>query len=97
MADFRPTNSYARSGFRGTALAVSLLALSACTDGLDLDFRGAAGGLDTTEAARQATERRPNPDDRGIISYPNFQVAVARDGEDALVQCVEFVPDQYFF
>ena len=59
MADFRPTNSYARSGVRGTALAVSLLALTACTDGLDLDFRGAAGGLDTTEAARR---RRENPD-----------------------------------
>ena len=81
MADFRRTNSCARHGFRGALMGVSLLALAACTDGIDLDLRGAAGGLDTTEAARQATEPRPNPDDRGIISYPNFQVAVARRGD----------------
>lgn len=48
---------------------------------LDLDLRGNAGGLDTSSAARQATGTRPSPDNRGIISYPNFQVAVAERGD----------------
>jgi murein DD-endopeptidase MepM/ murein hydrolase activator NlpD len=48
---------------------------------LDLDLRGTAGGLDTSSAARKATGTRPRPDDRGIISYPNYQVAVAERGD----------------
>ncbi|MEL7116346.1 MAG: LysM peptidoglycan-binding domain-containing M23 family metallopeptidase, partial [Pseudomonadota bacterium] len=75
MADTR------RSPFRALAVSVSLLALSACSDGLDLDLRSVAGGLDTTEAARQPTESRPSPDSLGIISYPSFDVAVARRGD----------------
>jgi len=66
---------------RGLTLSVSLLALGACTNGIDLDLRSPAGGFDTSDAARQTTERRPNPDDRGIISYPNFQVVVAKRGD----------------
>ena len=66
---------------RGLTLGVSLIALGACTDGVDLDIRDLAGGLDTTDAARQQTERRPRPDDRGILSYSSFQVAVARRGD----------------
>lgn len=58
------------------------LLLSACSEPLDFDLRGALGsGLNTAEAARQATAPRPQPDDRGIISYPNYQVAVARRGD----------------
>ncbi|MCG6901699.1 MAG: peptidoglycan DD-metalloendopeptidase family protein [Rhodobacter sp.] len=75
MADIRRVN------FPALTLGVGLLALAACTDGLDLDLRDVAGGFDTSDAARLRTERRPNPDDRGIISYPNFQVAVARRGD----------------
>ncbi|EPX79980.1 M23 family metallopeptidase [Litoreibacter arenae] len=48
---------------------------------LDLDLRGTAGGLDTSGAARQATGTRPSPDSRGVISYPNYQVAVAERGD----------------
>lgn len=48
---------------------------------LDLDLRGTAGGLDTSSAARQATAPRPKADGRGIISYPNYQVAVAERGD----------------
>ncbi|WP_245912914.1 peptidoglycan DD-metalloendopeptidase family protein [Litoreibacter ponti] len=48
---------------------------------LDLDLRGTAGGLDTSSAARTATQNRPRPDARGIISYPNYQVAVAERGD----------------
>ena len=59
---------------------VALLALTAC-EGFDSDFRGAAGGFSTTGAAQQATATRPDPDARGVISYPNYQVAVARSGD----------------
>ncbi|WP_322865663.1 LysM peptidoglycan-binding domain-containing M23 family metallopeptidase [Aquicoccus sp. G2-2] len=58
----------------------SVVVLAACQP-LDLDIRGALGGLDTAEAARQATAKRPQADDRGIISYPSYQVAVARRGD----------------
>ncbi len=65
------------------------LLLSACTPttggrplgALDWDFRGGPGVLDTSDAAQQATERRPSPDARGVISYPGYQVAVARRGD----------------
>jgi LysM repeat protein len=48
---------------------------------LDLDLRNNAGGLDTSDAARNATLSRPAPDSRGVISYPNYQVAVAQRGD----------------
>lgn len=64
-----------------TALALLAL-LSACSDGIDLDLRGGMGGrVDTTEAALNATTDRPAPDNRGVISYPSYQVAVARRGD----------------
>lgn len=63
-------------------MATAALALLAgCDEPLDLDLRGQFGGVDTSSAARSATASRPSPDDRGIISYPNYQVAVARRGD----------------
>ena len=56
----------------------ALLALAACQDGFDMDVRGGLGGFSTTDAARRATVDRPAADDSGVISYPNYQVAVAR-------------------
>ncbi len=66
-----------------TACLICLpLALAACSDPLDLDLRGRlGGGFNTTEAAQKATADRPRPDDRGVISYPSYQVAVARRGD----------------
>ncbi|MCR9156014.1 MAG: peptidoglycan DD-metalloendopeptidase family protein [Rhodobacteraceae bacterium] len=74
------------SGFRvGTSLSLLAL-LAACSEPLDLDMRGLInGGFNTADAARAATAPRPEPDDRGVISYPNYQVAVARRG-DTLAQ-----------
>ncbi|MCU0815942.1 MAG: peptidoglycan DD-metalloendopeptidase family protein [Cypionkella sp.] len=71
---------------RALALTGAVVALSACNatnplGNMDWDFRGGAGALDTSEAARLATERRPTPDNRGVISYPGYQVAVARRGD----------------
>ena len=57
------------------------MVLAGCNSPLDLDMRGALGGLDTASAARQATAERPRPDNRGVISYPSYQVAVARRGD----------------
>ena len=45
----------------------------------DLDLRDNA--YSTTEAARRTLDRRPTPDQQGIITYPNYQVAVARSGD----------------
>jgi murein DD-endopeptidase MepM/ murein hydrolase activator NlpD len=80
-----PVPAAARRGRRpAVALALSALALAACTDGPigpgDWDLRSASG-LNTAEAARQATAPRPQADDRGVISYPGYQVAVARRGD----------------
>lgn len=66
---------------RLTAAIGALLALTACEGGFDLDLRGAGGGFSTAPAVQAATARRPQPDARGVLSYPNYQVAVARRGD----------------
>ncbi|MEI4487168.1 M23 family metallopeptidase [Frigidibacter sp. MR17.14] len=49
---------------------------------MDYDLRGYGnGGFSTAEAARNAVTNRPLPDSRGVISYPNYQVAVAQRGD----------------
>lgn len=63
---------------------LTLMTLGACSETFDLDLRGGLGtgnALDTADAARAATSSRPEPDSRGIISYPRYQVAVARRGD----------------
>jgi murein DD-endopeptidase MepM/ murein hydrolase activator NlpD len=56
--------------------------LAACANpGLDFDMRGAMGGFSTADAALASLADRPRPDDRGVISYPNYQVVVARRGD----------------
>ena len=58
------------------------LVLSGCGAPLDFDLRGKAGAFSTASAATAATTAtRPQPDDRGVISYPNYQVAVAKRGD----------------
>lgn len=47
----------------------------------DFDLRGSAGQLDTSDAARNASVARPAPDARGIVTYPGYQVAMARRGD----------------
>jgi len=67
--------------------SAAMVALAACdgqgnlqSPNLDWDFRNLGGGFNTTEAA-QNLPNRPRPDDRGVISYPNYQVVVAQRGE----------------
>lgn len=70
-----------RSLTRAMLLGTALVTLAACNQPLDLDLRRFGGGLDTSGAALAATASRPQPDNRGIISYPNYQVAVAERGD----------------
>ncbi|MAY88349.1 MAG: peptidase M23 [Pseudooceanicola sp.] len=67
----------ARFGLAASALAL----LAACDEPLDLDMRGKLGAFSTSPAAQTATGERPKPDARGVITYPNYQVAVARRGD----------------
>lgn len=61
--------------------ATSLTVLAACSD-FDYDLRNGLGSLGTSDAAtRAAPAERPSPDARGVISYPNYQVAVAERGD----------------
>ena len=57
--------------------------LSACNNSplnnFDFDFRG--NSFDTSDAALQATQSRPQADELGIINYPTYQVAIARRGD----------------
>ncbi|MEL6958238.1 MAG: peptidoglycan DD-metalloendopeptidase family protein [Pseudomonadota bacterium] len=67
--------------------STALLALVACDENgniigqdFDLDLRNLGSGFNTSDATRNLAAR-PRPDDRGVISYPNYQVVVAQRGE----------------
>lgn len=66
---------------RSATLTALCLVLAGCDEPLDFDLRGNVGGFSTAPAARSVTTNRPAPDARGIISYPTYQVAVARRGD----------------
>lgn len=87
---------FAARMMRPLVLCTSVLALAACEDGLDWDLRPSANGGSTAEAARQATEQRPRPDERGVISYPNYQVVVARGSESVaqIAQRLDLNPEE---
>ncbi|MEO1704758.1 MAG: peptidoglycan DD-metalloendopeptidase family protein [Pseudomonadota bacterium] len=55
-----------------------VLAVAGCDD---FDLRDNVGGFDTSSAATSATAPRPEPDARGVISYPGYQVVVAGRGD----------------
>jgi len=79
---------YRQTRIRSVFMATSVcLALAACDENfnlrplnLDSDLRSLGGGFNTTGAAQNLADR-PRPDDRGVISYPNYQVVVADRGE----------------
>lgn len=61
--------------------AVLFLGVSACgnLENFDIDLRG--GQYDTTEAAQNASRAKPVADERGVISYPTYQVVEALEGD----------------
>lgn len=68
----------------GVVAGASLVLLGACepNGAFDPDLRNfGQSGLDTSAAALGATQARPTPDARGVISYPTYEVAVARPGD----------------
>lgn len=68
---------------RSATLLGAVLMLTACGTSFDMDLRRfASGGFSTTSAAQGvSTAARPTADDRGVISYPGYQVALARRGD----------------
>jgi murein DD-endopeptidase MepM/ murein hydrolase activator NlpD len=70
-----------RFNFRLAIGGLALVGLSACEQTFDFDLRNLGSGFNTSNAAQSAVATRPAPDDRGILSYPNYQVAVARRGD----------------
>ncbi len=63
---------------KGLSLAIlSAFTLSACESGIDL------GGYNLTNGGERVAPR-PNADSRGVISYPNYQVVVARQGDTVI-------------
>lgn len=65
---------------RTPLVLAALLGVAGCAQGFDPDMRSLGDGFETASAARQTTQR-PAGDARGVISYPSYQVALARGGE----------------
>lgn len=63
----------------------STLALAACDSApMDFDMRDAFGGpFSTTGAVGAPAAPRPAADPRGVISYPDYQVVLSRQGDTA--------------
>ncbi|MBD0864855.1 MAG: peptidoglycan DD-metalloendopeptidase family protein [Rhodobacteraceae bacterium] len=65
-----------------TTVLGGIITLAGCTEPLDFDLRGNLGGFSTAPAAQSVTiTDRPVPDAQGVISYPSYQVAIARRGD----------------
>lgn len=62
---------------RAFVTGVALIGLTACEGPLDFDLRDTVNGFDTSRAV-QNLPGRPRPDERGVISYPTYQVVVAQ-------------------
>jgi lipoprotein NlpD len=62
------------------------VALAGCAD-FDMDLRDLGEGFHTTSAIENRPNR-PSPDDRGVISYPTYQVVVARQ-DDTITSIAE--------
>ncbi|MBC7479932.1 MAG: LysM peptidoglycan-binding domain-containing M23 family metallopeptidase [Pseudorhodobacter sp.] len=68
------------TGVRVTGVLAFLL-LSACGDGATMDWDLRNNDSTTAGVANRATANRPAPDQNGVISYPNYQVVVAKRGD----------------
>lgn len=69
---------------RPLVLCLTVAGLSGCTSGFDWDLRSHGNGFDTSNAVQSAMAKRPQPDSRGIISYPGYQVVVANEGDTVM-------------
>ena len=61
---------------------VALASVAACSGNLDFDMRDQFGALfDTSSAARSAVANLPATDARGVITFPTYQVVLAKNGD----------------
>ncbi len=66
--------------YRSLGIMPALFFLISCdTSNLDLDFR--KNNYSTSGAVKDHLEKRRKPDTVGVITYPNYQVAIARFGD----------------
>lgn len=77
--------AHQRNGVRRTLMTTAALAfLGACAENpfedFDFDLRDLGDGFDTSEAVANLPDR-PAPDERGVISYPTYQVVLARQDD----------------
>ncbi|WP_143526169.1 peptidoglycan DD-metalloendopeptidase family protein [Roseivivax lentus] len=73
------TDTRYRAAWRAGQAGLLVLALGACEGPMDFDLRPT--DANTSDAALNAVGDRPAADARGVISYPAYQVAVARRGD----------------
>jgi lipoprotein NlpD len=73
----RLSTFHASRTFRVGLTCAALAVVAACDQPLDADLRTFTNGFSTTPALAEVPNR-PRPDDRGIISYPGYQVVVAQ-------------------
>ena len=63
-------------------MLMSIVGLAGCSSNFDVDMRDQLGGLlDTSAAASVAVANRPDPDARGVITFKNYQVVIAKNGD----------------
>lgn len=74
---------FQKLALRGVYSIALFAVLAGCERFLDfdLDLRPQSTGADTSEAVRVLVAERPQPDNRGVLSYPGYQVIVAQRGE----------------
>ena len=67
--------------FKGSVAVAALLMLTACNGmgDFDVDMRG--GGNERFQPTGGLTSAAPQPDARGVLTYPDYQVAVAERGD----------------
>ncbi|WP_460274550.1 LysM peptidoglycan-binding domain-containing protein [Celeribacter sp. ULVN23_4] len=76
------TNTPSRRPLHLLFAGCAVLSLTACSEPVDFDLRGLTDGFSTAPAANEAsTVAKPRPNAQGIISYPHYQVAVAKRGD----------------
>lgn len=78
----RMAEKFSRNSFTPLAAIAGLAVLTACGQPFDYDLRDGFSGFGGAQTEQQVrTQARPQPDSRGVISYPNYQVAVAERGD----------------
>lgn len=70
-------------GLRKSAILLTggVFLLTACESGMDMSNLGDRLDRRPTAAVANTSAPRPKPDSRGLISYPHYQVIVARRGD----------------